>query len=185
VTGGAEDDRVRHGGRVRRVRCLRTALAVHFWEQPCWTSSDTAEMSRKDAKDAKQRGLSQPCAAAEAAAHALIGAAIEVHRHLGPGFTETTYERALVFELELRNLRFERQAAAHVSYKGRVVGEHRFDLIVAESLIVELKVVESISSTHVSQVISYLRASELDLGLLINFNVPVLQQGIRRVVWSP
>jgi len=72
-----------------------------------------------------------------------------------------------------------------VIYKGFPVGDHRIDLIVANEVIVELKAVESLSSTHVAQVISYLRVSDLRLGLLINFNVPTLQQGIRRVLWSP
>ena len=115
----------------------------------------------------------------------MIGAAIEVHRHLGAGYTEGTYERALALELVERQLSFERQVCSTVIYKGFPVGDHRIDLIVANEVIVELKAVESLSSTHVAQVISYLRVSDLRLGLLINFNVPTLQQGIRRVLWSP
>jgi GxxExxY protein len=142
-------------------------------------------MSHEDTKATKQRVYWPPTAAAEDAAHAVIGAAIEVHRHLGAGYVEGIYERALSIELKERQIQFARQVCSTVLFKGASVGEHRIDLIIAGEVIVELKAVESLSSTHRSQVISYLRVCDLRLRLLINFNVPVLQQGIRRVLWSP
>jgi len=113
---------------------------------------------------------------------AVIGAAIEVHRQLGPGFPESVYEKALCLELELRQIPFAHQPEIKVSYKGRVVGEGRLDLLVNGMIIVELKAVEAIAPVHVSQVLSYLKATGYPLGLLINFNVKVLKQGITRLV---
>lgn len=117
-------------------------------------------------------------------ARQVIGAAIEVHRHLGPGFLESVYEEALVVELGLRGIAFERQWPVPVSYKERHVGEGRIDLLVGNELIVELKAVDGLAPIHKAQVISYLKAMGLHLGLLINFNVPVLRAGIQRVVLS-
>lgn len=117
-------------------------------------------------------------------AHAVIGAAIEVHRALGPGFLESVYEEALSFELEQRAVPFTRQHVISVSYKGRPVGEGRLDMLVAGRLVVELKAVDELAPIHMAQVISYLKATGHKLGLLINFNVPILKQGIRRVVLS-
>lgn len=115
-------------------------------------------------------------------AHAVIGAAIEVHRLLGPGFLEGVYEGALAVELGLRNIPFERQKSLAVNYKGHPVGEGRLDLFVGGELVVELKAVETLSPIHSAQVISYLKALRLPLGVLINFNVPLLKDGIKRIV---
>ena len=115
----------------------------------------------------------------------VIGAAIEVHRHLGPGFLESVYEIALVTELELRKIQVARQVAIPISYKGHLVAESRLDLLIENELVVELKSVESLSAVHTAQVVSYLRAGAFEVGLLINFNVAVLRNGIRRVVLSP
>jgi len=112
----------------------------------------------------------------------VIGAAIEVHRVLGPGFLESVYEEALCLELKARNIPFERQAGFSVDYKGNKVGEGRMDILVAECLILELKAVEVFAPIHTAQAMSYLKATGLRLALLINFNVPVLKQGIKRVV---
>jgi GxxExxY protein len=117
-------------------------------------------------------------------AHAVIGAALEVHQLLGPGYLESVYEEALSVELELRGISYERQKTIAVDYKGRAVGEGRLDLLVGGCLVVELKAVEAIAPIHVAQVISYLKATELPLGLLINFNVPLLKNGIQRVILS-
>ena len=117
-------------------------------------------------------------------ARAVIGAAIEVHRHLGPGYLESVYEEALVVELAETGIPVERQKEISVSYKGHPVGKHRLDLLVAEELIVELKTVEELAEIHKAQVISYLKSTRQSLGLLINFNVPVLRDGVRRVVYS-
>ena len=114
----------------------------------------------------------------------IIGAAIEVHRHLGPGFLESVYEEALCVELELRKIPFDRQRPIGVDYKGHSVGQGRLDLLVGDKLLVELKAVDRLAPIHNAQVISYLKATHLHLGLLINFNVPLLKDGIRRVIWS-
>jgi GxxExxY protein len=114
----------------------------------------------------------------------VIGAAIEVHRKLGPGYLESVYEDALAIELYLRHIPFVRQAPVAVNYKGHLIGQGRIDIVVADLLVVELKAVEKLSEVHVAQVISYLKATGLHLGLLINFNVPTLKQGLQRVVFS-
>ncbi len=140
------------------------------------------DQSPKDPKT-QSRGLwGQPCAETERVARDVIGAAIEVHRLLGAGHIEMMYERALSIELGLRGIPFVRQARSTVEYKGTEIGEFRLDLLVADSLVVELKSIESISSTHVAQCLAYLAVTDLDLALLLNFNVPVLTQGIRRVI---
>jgi GxxExxY protein len=113
--------------------------------------------------------------------HTVIGAAIEVHRFLGPGFLEAIYEEALCMELEERGIPFARQVTVSVSYKGRVIGEGRLDLLVGKLLIVELKPVEALAPMHSAQLISYLKATGYELGLLINFNIPILRDGIKRI----
>jgi GxxExxY protein len=113
--------------------------------------------------------------------YAVIGAAIEVHRILGPGYLESVYQAAMEVELELRGLHFDRQLVIPIEYKDRRIAEHVVDLVV-EDLVVELKAVESFAAVHFSQVHSYLKAGAFDLGLLINFNVPVLKDGVRRIV---
>jgi len=139
-------------------------------------------VNRQDAKVAKDLRAVEPSAELDDLAHRVIGAAIEVHRLLGPGFLESVYEEALCMELELRGIRCARQVPISVTYKGERVGEARLDLLVDHSLVVELKAVESIAPIHWAQVLSYLKATRLRLGLLINFNVSVLQRGIKRVV---
>jgi len=117
-------------------------------------------------------------------ANRVIGAAIEVHRELGPGFMEAVYEEALCVELELRGIPFIRQAPITVSFKNRTVGEGRVDLLVADKLIVELKAVDRLSVIHTAQILSYMKAAECKLGLIINFNSLQLRYGIKRVVLS-
>ena len=114
----------------------------------------------------------------------VIGATIEVHRTLGPGFLESVYEDALAVELRQNALPFSRQHPVAVCYRGVAVGHQRLDLLVAEKLIVEIKAVEQLLPIHTAQVISYLKATGLHLGLLINFNVTRLQSGIKRLVRS-
>jgi len=115
-------------------------------------------------------------------ARRVIGAALEVHRALGPGYLESVYEEALAVEFQLQAIPFERQKPVTVAYKGHFVGEGRLDYLVAEKLIVELKAVDALAPIHKAQVISYLKTTGLQLALLINFNVPFLKQGIQRVV---
>ena len=117
-------------------------------------------------------------------ARAVVGAALEVHRHLGAGYLESVYEEALAVELGLRNIPYVRQKVFGVSYKEHEIGEGRLDLLVGDELLVELKAVEALAPIHKAQVISYLKATGLHLGLLINFNVPVLRDGIQRIVRS-
>ena len=118
-----------------------------------------------------------------ALSHDVIGAAIEVHRVLGPGLLEFIYEDALAIELEIRGLNLVRQAEVEVSYKDRPLGNNlRLDILVNDILIVEVKAIERILPVHEAQLLSYLRLSERKLGLLINFNATVLRNSIRRVV---
>jgi len=109
----------------------------------------------------------------------IIGAAIEVHRALGPGFLESIYENALVIELRHRSIAFARQLAVPVLYRGVEVGLHRLDLFVADSIVVELKTVSELADIHFVTVRSYLRAVGRDHGLLLNFAKPTLE--IKRV----
>ena len=117
----------------------------------------------------------------EEAANKVIGAAIEVHRQLGPGYLESVYEEALAVELTLRGVSFARQVVFALDYKGHRVGEGRMDFLADDCLIVELKTVEAFAPIHTAQAISYLKATKHRLALLINFNVPALKDGIKRV----
>lgn len=126
----------------------------------------------------------EPAANVDELAHAVIGAAIEVHRHLGPGYVEAVYEEALAVEMRLRGVPFARQPPVRVVYKGCDVGEGRLDYLVGQVLVVELKAVEALTAVHKARVISYLKATGNHLGLLINFNVALLREGIQRVVLS-
>ena len=112
----------------------------------------------------------------------MIGAAIEVHRHLGPGFLETVYEQAMMVELAIRGLTVRRQVPIVLAYNA--LPSAQLDLLVEDELVVELKAVERLSPIHTAQILSYLKAGAFQLGLLINFNVPTLRQGIRRVISS-
>jgi len=113
----------------------------------------------------------------------IIGAAIDVHRALGPGLLESTYEECLCHELTLRSLPFERQRPLPVEYKGvKLDCGYRVDLLVAKAVGVEIKAVSAIEPIHEAQLLTYLRLGSWKLGLLINFNVPVLKDGIRRRV---
>ena len=113
----------------------------------------------------------------------IIGAAIDVHRALGPGLLESAYEECLCHELSLRDLAFRRQHPLPVEYKGaRLDCAYRLDLLVADEVVVEVKAVERLLPIHEAQLLGYLKLGGWKLGLLINFNVPVLKQGIRRMV---
>jgi len=111
----------------------------------------------------------------------IMGAAIAVHRELGPGYMESTYENSLALEFRARGIQFERQAVIPVLYRGEKVGEARVDFVVEQSVILELKAAESIAPIHVAQCVSYLKASRLRLAILLNFNVRKLKDGIRRI----
>ena len=113
--------------------------------------------------------------------NAIIGAAIEVHRQLGAGLLELLYENALAHEFMLRNIPFVRQVSVPVIYKQQLIGETRLDFLVADKVVVEIKAVELLAKVHRSQVICYLKISGHKLGLLINFNVAVLKDGLKRI----
>jgi GxxExxY protein len=116
-------------------------------------------------------------------AHMIIGAALEVHKQLGPGLLESTYQRCLEKELEYQGLFYESEAPIALQYRGEVITEaYRYDLLVENSVIVELKVVNEIKPLHKSQLLTYLRLAEKKLGLLMNFNTILLRNGICRVV---
>lgn len=113
--------------------------------------------------------------------HEVIGAAIEVHRELGPGLLESAYRECLAREFTLRGIPFEREKPIRLEYKGIILeAGYRLDFLVAECLVVELKAIEALASVHDAQLITYLRLGGWRLGLLINFNVAVLKNGIRR-----
>lgn len=112
----------------------------------------------------------------------VIGCAIEVHRALGPGLLEHTYEEAMCVEMDRRRLRFARQSMYPVKYKGTHISEHRIDLIVENAVVVELKSVERFDPVFMAQILTYLRCTGLRVGLLINFNGRVLRTGVRRYI---
>ena len=113
----------------------------------------------------------------------IIGAAIEVHRHLGPGLLESAYEECMSHEPNLIGLSFERQKPLALTYKGKNLDcGYRLDLVVEGLVILELKAVSNIEPIHEAQLLTYLKLSDLKLGILINFNVPILKNGIKRLV---
>lgn len=105
----------------------------------------------------------------------IIGAVYEVHKQLGPGFTEDIYEEALIRELKTRGIKYERQRIIKVKYKGNIVGEYKLDLIIENKVILELKAVSELNEIFRSQLISYLKASGLKLGILINFGTKAVE----------
>jgi len=114
---------------------------------------------------------------------AVIGAAIEVHRALGPGLLESAYEACLAYELTERDIPFERQKPIPILYKGVALDAgFRADLLVDGLVVVELKAVDALAPVHEAQVLTYLKLTGCKLGLLINFNVPVLKHGLKRLV---
>jgi GxxExxY protein len=113
---------------------------------------------------------------------AIIGCAIEVHRQLGPGLLEATYEAALAVEFESSGLRFARQVIYPVLYKGKQIGEYRLDLLVENEVVVEIKSVERFDPVFEAQVLTYLRVTNKRVGLLINFNSRLLHEGIKRFI---
>lgn len=114
---------------------------------------------------------------------AIIGAAIEVHRELGPGLLESVYQDCMILELRSKGMNCAREMEVPIHYKSAVLKRHlRLDLVVENEIIVEVKAVERIMQVHAAQLLSYLRLARKSLGLLLNFNVVVMRQGIRRVV---
>ena len=129
-------------------------------------------MNRRDAETQSFREITEQ----------VIGACIEIHRHLGPGLLESAYEECLCHELSVLGIHFERQKPLPVKYKTvNLACGYRLDLVIEHKIILELKAVESLLAIHEAQLLTYLKLSGLTLGLLINFNVPVLKNGIRRI----
>lgn len=124
----------------------------------------------------------EPSERVDRLARRVIGAAIEVHRHLGPGLLESAYQQALLHELQLQGMDTQRHVHVPIDYKGVVVGAYKLDFLVEEELILELKSIERFAPTHRAQLLGYLHATRLELGLLLNFNVARLKDGICRVV---
>jgi GxxExxY protein len=113
----------------------------------------------------------------------IIGAAIEVHRHWGPGLIESIYEKSLAVELEKRAIPFKRQLKLELNYKGVVLDEDfRLNLIIGDKVVVELKVVKELAPISDAQLLTYMRLTDCRVGLLMNINVPVLKDGIKRLV---
>lgn len=111
----------------------------------------------------------------------IIGAAIEVHRELGPGLLESAYQACLARELSLRQIEFEQEKPIPIEYKGLTIDcAYRLDFLVNRTIIVELKAVDEILPVHQAQILTYMKLLKCKIGLLINFNVPVLKQGVRR-----
>lgn len=113
--------------------------------------------------------------------YAIIRCGIAVHRELGPGFPEATYEAALCIELSEARLSYTRQIGVPVKYKGRLIGEYRPDLVVEGRVVVEIKSVETLNRVHQAQTLAYMRVLGLSVGLLMNFNSDVLRTNVRRL----
>jgi GxxExxY protein len=118
----------------------------------------------------------------EALVRETIGCCITVHRTLGPGLLETIYSRAIALELGAAGIAFERERTYPVTYRGELLCEQRLDFVVGRSIVVEIKSVEHLTTLHDAQLLNYMRVARLRVGLLMNFNVPVLRDGLRRRV---
>ncbi len=113
----------------------------------------------------------------------VIGLSIDVHKELGPGLLESVYEDCLCYELKSSKIRFERQKYFPIIYKNtQIANGFRLDIVIENSLLLELKTVEKILPIHEAQILTYMKLSEITLGLIINFNVPILKNGIKRIV---
>jgi GxxExxY protein len=141
------------------------------------------DLNHKDTKGTKIWTVDEGEEIADPWSRLVIGAAIAVHRTLGPDFLESVYEEALCIELQEREIPFAQQAPVAVRYRSRVVGEGLIDVLVGGTLVVELKAVDAFAPIHIAQVLSYLRAIEQPLGLLLNFKVANLgKDGLKRVI---
>jgi GxxExxY protein len=114
--------------------------------------------------------------------HQIIGAAIEVHRNLGPGLPEVVYERAMCIEFNLRSVKYEQQVSADAVYKGHRIGHYRIDFVVEDAVVLEVKSVTAVGPVFEGQVLTYLKLTGKRLGLLLNFHERLLTDGVRRFV---
>jgi GxxExxY protein len=140
------------------------------------------EERRREEENRRMRTLGDEV---ERLAYQVIGAAIEVHRVLGPGYLERVYQKALKVELDLRGIPHRREHPIAVNYKDNSVGEGRLDFLVGDILVVELKAVDSVAPIHEAIVMSYLKTTNLPLALIINFRVTLLKEGLKRIILTP
>ncbi len=145
----------------------------------CFCKNYVIKTNHRGTEDTEIRGLEEDM---NELTGQVIGAAIEVHRVLGPGFLEEVYKEALIIEFMARGIHHEVEKSISLTYKGHEVGWGRLDFLVANCLIVELKAVQNLAPIHEAQLLSYLKITNLSLGLLINFNVPLLKDGIKRII---
>lgn len=132
--------------------------------------------------DAEEPSYDEPDREVDELVRAALDAAFEVYRETGPGLDEAIYEAAMCRELELRGISFQKQVIYAIHYKGAEIGSRRVDLLIGGRLIVELKSVETLLALHKAQLLTYLKIAGHKLGLLINFNTPLLKDGIKRVI---
>ena len=119
----------------------------------------------------------------ESLGYRVLGLAIEVHKHLGPGLLESAYERCLIQELESNRIKYKTQLPIDIQYKGKAMeAGFRMDMLIDERIILELKCIEAVKPIHLAQILTYLRLSKLSLGYIINFNTTTLMKGVKRVV---
>ena len=131
----------------------------------------------------RRQGRQEPSAAADAVARQVVDAGLKVHKTLGPGLLESVYEACLTHELALRGLEVRRQVPLPLEYEGlRLDAGYRLDLVVGDLVVIEVKAVEALSRLHEAQLITYLKLSGLRVGLLINFNVILFKDGVRRLL---
>lgn len=113
----------------------------------------------------------------------IIGKAIEVHRHLGPGLLESAYEECLAYELTLEGIEIKRQIAVPIVYKDIKLDKgYRIDILAEDSVVIEIKSIEAFTNVHEAQILTYMKFAEKEIGLLINFNVKMLKQGLKRYI---
>ena len=143
--------------------------------------NETAPQSHRDTEAYGFNCIADAVREGDALTERIIGCAIEVHRHLGPGLLESTYEEALCLELQEQGLGYVRQVPVPIVYKGHLLGDYRLDLLVEDAVVVEIKSVERYDPVFQAQLLTYLRATEKKVGLLINFNSRLLHDGVKRV----
>jgi GxxExxY protein len=168
--------RTHHKGiKVRQRQGLTTKARRHKEDEERRTRREIRTVIESHSVEGRDR--------ADFLSHEILGAAIEVHRVLGPGLLESAYEECLCHELSIRGIPFQRQFELPVEYKGLLLDcGYRIDLLVDGLVIVELKSIEKMSALHEAQLLTYLRIKRVWLGMLINFNVPVLRDGVKRLI---
>jgi GxxExxY protein len=140
-----------------------------------WDDSKSQKTHREDRNDEREYPLKE-------ITEKIIACALEVHSSLGPGLLESVYEEALEHELSLRRIKYERQKEIGLKYKGKDIGKHRIDFLIEDEVILELKAVETMNRIFEAQILTYLKAMNKEVGLLINFNVERLRSGLKRMV---